>query len=73
MGEFQFCITGEPMGLADGLEIGRKGKTKIHGVMVPTRQIQEGKCPSLRRGRLVQEQARALGVTLRFLFWACEA
>lgn len=42
MGEFQFCITGEQMGLADGLEIGKKGKTKIYGAMVPTRQIQEG-------------------------------
>lgn len=42
MGEFQFCITGEQMGFANGFEIGRKGKTKIHGAMVPTRQIQEG-------------------------------
>lgn len=29
MGEFQFCITREQMGLTDGLEVGRKEKRKI--------------------------------------------
>lgn len=61
MGEFQFCITREQMGLTDGLEVGRKEKRKIWGG--GTLRWED----EFRNG-----PGQSVVVTCTVLFWACE-